>query len=121
LSKSGVNATLVDDDGATEPTKTRAIRRFIPMMWIDQSITLHDATLNRLTGVSSILQKGHSVHQSLKLAYILVALFSVIAIITVVELFFWNRRRKSSRRSLYQYEQDKPLLNHTLTTSPTTT
>jgi hypothetical protein len=62
---------------------------------------LNDATLNRLKSVSGILQKGHNAHQSLKLVYILVALFSVIAIITVVELFFWNRQvsfNKTTRR-----------------------
>jgi hypothetical protein len=116
-----IDRIKVDDQGATEPTKTRAIRRFIPMMWIDQTITLNDATLNRLKSVSVILQKGHSAYQSLKLVYILIALFSIIAIISVIELFFWNRQRKMTRRSLYHCnEQEKSLLNHTLTTSPTT-
>jgi len=116
-----IDRIKVDDDGATEPTKTRAVRRFIPMMWIDQTITLNDATLNSLKRVSGILEKGHNAHQSLRLVYILIALLSVIAIIAVVELFFWNRQRKNSQRSLYHYnEQEKSLLNHTLTTSPTT-
>ncbi|CAF0885908.1 unnamed protein product [Adineta steineri] len=116
-----IDRIKVDEHGATEPTKTRAIRRFIPMMWIDQTITLNDATLNNLKRVNNILQKGHSAHQSLKLVYIFVALISCVAIIVVVELFFWRRQRKVSRRSLYHYnDQEKSLLNHTLTTSPTT-
>jgi hypothetical protein len=60
-----------------------------------QTITLNEATLNRLKSVSGILQKGQNAHQSLKLVYILIALFSVIAIIAVIELFFWNRQVSS--------------------------
>lgn len=41
---------------------------------------------------STILEKGHNAHQSLKFVYILVALLSVIAIIVVIESFFWNRQ-----------------------------
>jgi hypothetical protein len=116
-----IDRIRITDDGATEPTKSRAIRRFIPMMWIDQTITLNEATLNRLKSVSGILQKGHHAHQSLKLVYILVALFSVIAIIAVIELFFWNRQRKMKQESLYPYnEQKRALLNQTLPTSPPT-
>ncbi|UJR37080.1 hypothetical protein I4U23_029784 [Adineta vaga] len=116
-----IDRIKVEDDGTTTPTKTRAVRRFIPMMWVDQTITLNDATLNQLKLVSGILQKGHNAHQSLKLVYILVALFSTLAIIAVVELFLWHRQRRMSRRSSYLYnEQEKALLNHTMTTSPTT-
>jgi len=116
-----IDRIKIDENNATETIKARAVRRLIPMMWIDQTITLNDATLNRLKFASVILEKGHNAHQSLKLVYILVALLSVIAIIAVVELFFWNRQRKMNRRSLYHYnDQEKALLNHTLTTSPTT-
>jgi hypothetical protein len=62
---------------------------------------LNEATLNRLKSVSGILQKGHHAHQSLKLVYILVALFSVIAIIAVIELFFWNRQVSSMKMKKY--------------------
>jgi hypothetical protein len=77
---------------AFSPTGTRAIRRFIPMMWIDQTIILNDETLDRLQRVSLILEKGHFAHQSLKLIYIIIALLSIIAIIVVLELVFFNRR-----------------------------
>jgi len=116
-----IDRITLDDDGATEPAKSRAVRRFIPMAWIDQTITLNEGTSTRLKTVSGILAKGHRAHQSLKLVYILLVLFSVIAIITAVELFFWNRQRKMKQKSFYQYnEPEKPLLNQTLTTSPTT-
>ena len=56
---------------------------------------MNDATLSRLKSVSGILQKGHSAHESLKLVYIIIALFSVVAIIAVIELFLWNRQVSS--------------------------
>jgi len=116
-----IDRVRVNENNATEPTGTRSVRRFIPMMWIDQTITLNEAVLNRLKTVSGVLQKGHNAHQSLKLVYILVALLSVIALIATIELFFWNRQRKMSERFLYQSnEQTKALLNQTLTTSPMT-
>lgn len=74
------------------PVKARAVRRFIPMMWIDQTITLNENVFNRLKGVSGILQKGHNAHQSLKLVYVLIAFLSIIAVITAIELFLWNRQ-----------------------------
>lgn len=55
-------------------------------------MTLNEATLNSLKTVSGILQKGHHAHRSLKLIYILITLFGVIAAIAIVELFFWNRQ-----------------------------
>jgi len=115
-----IDRIKIDENNATEPVKARAVRRWLPVMWIDQRITLNDAALNRLKMASGILEKGHSAHQSLNLVYILIVLFSIIAIIVVVELFFWNRQRKMKRRSLYQYNEQKALLNQTLTTSPTT-
>ncbi|CAF0950770.1 unnamed protein product [Adineta ricciae] len=116
-----IDRIKVSEDGTTNPTNSRAVRRFIPMMWIDQRITLNDETLNRLKRVSGILQKGHSAHQSLKLVYILVALFSTVAIIVVIELLLWRRQQKINRRFLHQSnDQEKSLLSHTLTTSPMT-
>lgn len=78
--------------GFSRPTGARAIRRFIPMMWIDQTITLNNETLDRLHRVSLILGKGHYAHQSLKLIYIISALVSMIAILIMVEFMFFNRR-----------------------------
>ncbi len=74
------------------PLGTRAIRRFIPMMWIDQTIILNNETLERLQRVSLILEKGHYAHQSLKLVYIIIAFLSIIAAIIAIELFFFHRR-----------------------------
>ncbi len=85
------------------PTGTRAIRRFIPMMWIDQTIILNNETLNRLHRVSLILAKGHYAHQSLKLVYIVIALLSILAIIIVMELVFFNRRVRFLNKEVLFY------------------
>jgi len=85
------------------PTGTRAIRRFIPMMWIDQTIILNNETLNRLHRVSLILAKGHYAHQSLKLVYIVIALLSILAIIIVMELVFFNRRVRFLNKEIFFY------------------
>jgi len=118
-----IDRIKVNEDGTTEPTKSRALRRLIPMMWIDQTITLKEATAKRLKFVSGILDKGHQVHQSLSFVYILVALLSIVAVIGAVELFLWNRQRKNSTEKMLSQtfsEQQKLLLNQTTvtTTSP---
>lgn len=82
------------------PTGARAIRRFIPMMWIDQTITLNNETLDRLHRVSLILEKGQYAHQSLKLIYIIIALVSMIAILVMVEFMFFNRRVRFSKGAM---------------------
>ena len=58
-------------------------------------MTLNEATLNRLTRVNSILQKGHRAHRSIKLIYILLALLSLVALVALIELFLWNRQVSS--------------------------
>ncbi|CAF1099743.1 unnamed protein product [Adineta ricciae] len=107
-----IDRLKLNQDGSTEPTRTRAVRRFIPMMWIDQTITLNNETLNRLLRVSTILEKGHYAYGSLKLIYIIIALLSLIAIVVVLELFFFNRRRRADKHLLYapSKDQEKELL-----------
>ncbi|CAF0881508.1 unnamed protein product [Rotaria sordida] len=103
-----IDRIRINDLGATEPTNSRAVRRLIPMVWIDQTITLNEETASAIRSAFRILRTGESVHQSLKLAYIIVALFSVIAAIGVTELFFWNRRRRTLElkdKGLYLFAQ----------------
>lgn len=57
-----------------------------------QTITLHNETLNRLQRVSLILEKGHYAYQSVNLVYVIIVFFSIVAMIIVIELFFYNRR-----------------------------
>ena len=73
------------------------------MLWIDQTITLNNETLNRLHRVSSILGKGHYAHQSLKLIYIIIALFSIISILGIMEFVFYNRRVRFWR-IIYEFD-----------------
>jgi len=102
-----IDRLKLNEDGSTEPTGTRAIRRFIPMMWIDQTITLNKETLNRLQRVSLILEKGHFAHESLKLVYIIIAFLSLVAIIIIIELFAYNRNRQMKENLLYQPNKDQ--------------
>lgn len=116
-----IDRIKLNDDGSTQPTKSRAVRRLIPMMWIDQTITLNEATANRLKLVNGILRKGHQVHQSLSFVYILAALLSIIAVIVALELFLWKRQATNSRNHLLDQtfsEQKRALLNQTATMSP---
>lgn len=116
-----IDRVTIDGDGEIKTTKSRAVPRFTPMLWIDQTITVDDAPLNRLKRVTKLIHVLDNMHQSIKLVFIILALLSVIAIIVVIELFFWNRRRQMNQKSLYRHnEQEKALLNHTLTTTPTT-
>jgi len=116
-----IDRLKIDSNNATEPAGTRATRRFIPMMWIDQKITLNENVFNRLKGASGILQKGHNAHQSLKFVHVLIAFLSIVAAIVAIELVLWNRQRRLNPKSSYRYnEQEKALLNQTLMTSPMT-
>ncbi|UJR09125.1 hypothetical protein I4U23_013372 [Adineta vaga] len=107
-----IDRLRLNPDGSTEPTHTRAVRRLIPMMWIDQTITLNNETLHRLQRASMILEKGRYGYESMKLVYIIIALLSLIAIIVVIELFFFNRRRQVNKHLLYALtkDQEKELL-----------
>ena len=74
------------------PTKSRAILRFIPMMWIDQTITLNDDVIQRLQRAAKILHRGEKLHRSIRFAYLIVGLFLLGGLIIVIELYL-NRRR----------------------------
>lgn len=116
-----IDRIKIDSNNATEPAGTRATRRFVPMMWIDQKITLNENVFNSLKSVSGILEKGHNAHKSLKFVYVLIGFLSVVAVIVAIELFLWNRQRRLNHESSYLYnEQTKGLLNQTQTTSPMT-
>lgn len=56
--------------------------------------------MKRLTRVSGILEKGHTAHQSIKLIYVLIPLFAILAIVIIAELFFWNRRVREKKTSI---------------------
>ncbi|CAF1456270.1 unnamed protein product, partial [Rotaria sordida] len=95
------------------PTGTRAIRRFVPMVWIDQLINLNDETMYRLKSVTSVLGKLHNVHQLFKLSYIIFICLLLISIVIIIELFMFNRRNKMNKNVLYQVskDQEKELLS----------
>ncbi|CAF0981832.1 unnamed protein product [Rotaria sp. Silwood1] len=110
-----IDRLKLNPDGSTDPTRTRAIRRFVPMVWIDQLINLNNEPMNRLKRVSSILGKFHYVHQLLKLSYIIFGFILCISIVVVIELIIFNRRNKMNKNVLYQpsREQEKELLSPT--------
>ncbi|CAF4803478.1 unnamed protein product, partial [Rotaria sp. Silwood2] len=41
-----IDRLKLNADGSTDPTRTRAVRRFVPMVWIDQLINLNHEPLN---------------------------------------------------------------------------
>ncbi|CAF3314631.1 unnamed protein product [Rotaria socialis] len=110
--------------GVIEPMGTRATLRFIPILWIDQSITLNADVQSRLKSarrIIGIVNSGNHYHRMLKLVHIMVFMFSLIGIIVMVELFFWNRRRKRCEITLYQdNEPEKTPLNRNVATPPPT-
>ncbi|CAF1276835.1 unnamed protein product [Adineta steineri] len=114
-----IDRLRLNADGSTDPTNTRAIRRLIPMMWIDQTIILHNETLQRLHHVTVILEKGHYAYESLRLVYIIIAFLSLCAIIVIIELFFFNRRRQSKQSLLFEpvKDQEKELLRPPVTSA----
>lgn len=73
---------------------------------------MNDETLNRLKRVSGILQKGHNAHQSLKLVYVLVALFSAVAIIAVIELLLWRRQVRITSKEIFEILTKKKLSDY---------
>ncbi|CAF4731985.1 unnamed protein product [Rotaria sp. Silwood1] len=98
-----IDRIKVDEFGATETTNSRAVTRFIPMMWIDQTIALNHDTANTLKRALNILRRGERLHQSIKFGHIMVVLCSVVAIIAVVELFFWNKRVRKFKQKKSKY------------------
>ncbi|CAF2766529.1 unnamed protein product [Rotaria sp. Silwood2] len=117
-----IDRLKLNADGSTDPTRTRAVRRFVPMVWIDQLINLNHEPLNRLQRASYMLGKFHYVHQLLKLGYIIFACLLLISIVIVIELFLLNRRNKMNKDVLYQpsKDQEKELLSPTKASTMTT-
>ncbi|CAF1110769.1 unnamed protein product [Rotaria sp. Silwood1] len=101
-SNAWIDRIKVNEFGATETTNSRAVTRFIPMMWIDQTIALNHDTANTLKRALNILRRGERLHQSIKFGHIMVVLCSVVAIIAVVELFFWNKRVRKFKQKKKQ-------------------
>jgi len=97
-----IDRLKINPDGSTDPVGTRAIRRFIPMMWIDQTIILNNETQNRLHRVSGILDKGQYVYQSLRLLYVIIAFLSVFGILIVLELVCYVRRVRYQLKMMFE-------------------
>ncbi|CAF4274510.1 unnamed protein product, partial [Adineta steineri] len=76
-------------------------------------------TLQRLHHVTVILEKGHYAYESLRLVYIIIAFLSLCAIIVIIELFFFNRRRQSKQSLLFEpvKDQEKELLRPPVTSA----
>ena len=78
----------MDRSGTTRLPSPSRHRRSL----VFETITLNDETLNRLKRASTILAKGHHVHESFRLVYIVITLLSMISVIGLLELYFFNRR-----------------------------
>ncbi|CAF3481099.1 unnamed protein product [Rotaria socialis] len=108
-----IDRLTLNPDGSTDPSGTRAVRRFTPMVWIDQKITVNEEAIKTLKTLTVVLEKINYVHQSLNILYTMIAFVSVIAILLVVELILLTRRNKMAKSVLYEpaKDQEKELLS----------
>ncbi|CAF1066681.1 unnamed protein product [Didymodactylos carnosus] len=91
-----VDKIEVDIHENTKVIDAEGVKRIIPMFWIDQTITLNDATLSKFIHINQLMHTGRRFYETFKVGYIIVSFLLCLALIAFLEMMHYFRQNQSS-------------------------